>query len=265
MADGLDIRKWYFGVNQRGLETRFGLIRAAVNSCLANTPLAPHCLYVGANTRLLPALRRLGVTVIAHTPSFKQELELGYAGNYAKFAGHWLRADLPLIESSDPFVLYTDIDVLFLKWRPELLSPPTFLAAAPENRISETRKFNSGVMVLNIDNMRRELPPFHAAIRARLMNGFKYPSHDQRSFNDFFRDRFDRLTPLMNWKPYWGRNDQASIVHFHGPKPAQIPLIREGGCRDKPTLLKLWESDPAAYDYYCRLWREYNPVPHPAA
>jgi hypothetical protein len=25
----------------------------------------------------------------------------------------------------------------------------------------------------------------------------------------------------LNWKPYWGENAQAKIIHFHGPKPFQ--------------------------------------------
>ena len=29
-----------------------------------------------------------------------------------------------------------------------------------------------------------------------------------------------RRWPLFNWKPYWGFNPLAKIVHFHGPKPA---------------------------------------------
>ena len=27
------------------------------------------------------------------------------------------------------------------------------------------------------------------------------------------------LPPRFNWKPYWGMDKDAVIVHFHGPKP----------------------------------------------
>lgn len=28
-----------------------------------------------------------------------------------------------------------------------------------------------------------------------------------------------RPWPLFNWKPYWGYNARAKLIHFHGPKP----------------------------------------------
>jgi hypothetical protein len=251
------IRKWYFGVNRYGIIKSEALIKAAVNSCLANTPLAPHLLYYGEETRQVADLRKMGVKVINHTSSLEPELQVGYGPRYPKFAGHWLRADLPLVETEDQYILYTDIDVLFLNWRPELLAPPRYLAAAPEHRLNERRTFNSGVMVMNLEGMRAELPQFHAAIRHRLLNNFKYPNHDQRSFNDFFKGRFDHLDPLMNWKPYWGRNSGASIIHFHGPKPKQVEFIKAGLYTGKRDLNEIWARNPGAYDYYCPIWDQY--------
>ena len=112
--------------------------------------------------------------------------------------------------------------------------------------------------------MRAELAQFHAAIRHRLLNNFKYPNHDQRSFNDFYRGRFDHLDPLMNWKPYWGRNNGASIVHFHGPKPRQVRLIKAGRYDGKRDLNEIWARNPGAYDYYCPIWGHYVVSREPA-
>jgi hypothetical protein len=258
------VRKWYFAVNEAGLVRYRRLILTAVRSCLANTPLAPHCLYFGAPIDALRTLRKAGVQVIPHVPSLEPELKIGYGENYPTFAGHWLRADLPLVETEDPFVLYTDIDVLFLKWQPELLIRPTYLAVAPEHRVEDTDRFNSGVMVLNLENMRADLGNFHAAIRRRLLNNFKYPNHDQKSFNDHFSGRYDHLSPLMNWKPYWGRNDAASIVHFHGPKPNNVAAIRDGRYSGKPSFVTIWQRNPDGYDYYAELWRSYSKPAEPA-
>ena len=38
------------------------------------------------------------------------------------------------------------------------------------------------------------------------------------------------LPPRFNWKPYWGMDKDAVIVHFHGPKPER--------CLDCIILLK---------------------------
>lgn len=258
MSSEFQMRKWYFGVNEAGLRKCARLIKVAVASCLANTPLVPYCLYFGSRNATVDDFEKMGVHVIPHVPSLEPELKIGYGENYRRFAGHWLRADLPLIESDDQFILYTDIDVLFLNWNPDLLVRPQYLAVAPEHRIEDTHRFNSGVMILNLENMRADLSLFHSAIRRRLLNDFKYPSHDQRSFNDHFRDRYDHLSPLMNWKPYWGRNDKASIIHFHGPKPHNVPAIKSGQFRGKPALAAIWARNPAAYDYYCDVWEQYQ-------
>ena len=257
MSTDVQIGKWYFGVNQAGLENCAGLIKAAVASCLANTALQPHCLYFGSRNPTIEAIERMGVHIIPHIPTLQPELQIGYGAKYKVFAGHWLRTDLPLIETEDQFILYTDIDVLFLRWDPALLLRPTYLAVAPEHRIEDTSRFNSGVMILNLENMRAELGAFHAAIRKRLLGDFKYPNHDQQSFNDHFRGRYDQLSPLMNWKPYWGRNDHASIVHFHGPKPHNVQAIKAGVYQGKEGLVTIWKRNPAAYDYYCDLWKKY--------
>jgi hypothetical protein len=206
----------------------------------------------------------MGVRVIPHVPSLEPALKIGYGEHYPIFAGHWLRVDLPLVETEDSFVLYTDIDVLFLSWRPDLLVRPTYLAVAPEHRIEDTDRFNSGVMLLNLDSMRVDLDSFHAAIRRRLLKDFKYPNHDQKSFNDYYSGRYDHLSPLMNWKPYWGRNDAAAIVHFHGPKPHNVAGIKAGRFAGKRSLITIWERDPAAYDYYSELWTGYSLPAEPA-
>ena len=61
------------------------------------------------------------------------------------------------------------------------------------------------------------MPWFKGAIIQRL-NNYQYPPHDQKSFNDFFLYTLSWLNPTFNWKPYWGVNNDAVIVHFHGPK-----------------------------------------------
>ena len=73
---------------------------------------------------------------------------------------------------------------------------PRTLAAAPERYKWRWPAFNSGVMVLNVDGMRKTLPSFEQKIRARMATGWKPPGHDQVSYNAAYRFRRARLRPI---------------------------------------------------------------------
>ena len=64
-------------------------------------------------------------------------------------------------------------------------------------------------------------------IRAQLAVSVQ-SSFDQHAYREHYRGRWDQLPVEMNWKPYWGRNAAAQIVHFHGPKPFQKYAIAAG-------------------------------------
>lgn len=42
---------------------------------------------------------------------------------------------------------------------------------------------------------------------------------DQGYINEVCDNEFDFLPLEYNWKPYWGLNENAKIIHFHGIKP----------------------------------------------
>lgn len=245
--------KWYFAINERGLsiEGNRVLITASVNSCFANTDLKPFCLYSGASENDVSFLKDLGVNVVRHTLILESELKKGYGDLYKTFDGHWLRCDLPLIESDDE-VLYTDTDVIFVK-SPELsvLPQPKYFSAAPEFSQSDRTYFNSGVMFMNLKNMREIMDLFHNSIRKRLSEGFTRSGHDQKSLNDFFFKSHDWLPNEYNWKPYWGINENASMIHFHGPKPSQVRRFKNNDFNGVPeNVVTLWKKNIDAYDKY---------------
>ncbi|TFL18521.1 hypothetical protein [Jannaschia formosa] len=250
------LRKWYFCANEGALRgDNFKLLRAAIQSCLRHTDLQPHCLYVGGKAPALRVMRDLGVTVIRHAPSLEPWLRPAYGPDYETFAGHWLRIDIPRIETEDDHVLYTDIDVLF-RPLPALIDGPELLAVAPERWRTRAEPFNSGVMLMHLPGLRAVDDAFRAAIRARLQGDFTWPTHDQASFNAFFRGRTDPLPLSMNWKPYWGRNDAAHIVHFHGPKPRMAAKLAAGEARGLDAgQARLHGLAPAAYRHYGALFR----------
>lgn len=254
------MKKWYFAINPRGFAGSYEQIAVAVRSARRNTELMPICLYNGDDPSHVEMLKRLGVeTVIQHRSSFEDDLRLGYKDDFNKFSGHWLRVDIPLIEDTEELVLYTDTDVMFLA-EPAVEQAPRLLSAAPEFDMDNWGYFNSGVMVMNVPALRRVHSEFVAAIKDRLHNNFRYPAHDQASFNQFFGKTYDRLDVAMNWKPYWGVNERARIVHFHGPKPFHVEKLVKNSpeaARFIPDYAKIWKKNVEAYEYYTMLYRSF--------
>ncbi len=231
-------------------------ITAAVNSALRNTKLNPHCIYNGDDPDNISWLEGTGAKVICHKSSFEEDLKFGYVKNFRIFSGHWLRVDIPLIESEDDFVLYTDTDVIFLN-HPKVSMLPTILGAVPEFREGKMF-FNNGVMVMNVQALKSDHPIFVNNIRERLRNNFTYPAHDQASFNRRYRDKITEIPREFNWRPYWGIGSEVSIVHFHGPKPEEF-LDYESDKIEKisETYLNMIKSDVPSYKYYSDLYFSY--------
>jgi hypothetical protein len=266
-------RKWYFCVNEAGLDRTFPLIRAAVVSAGLNTRLQPVCLYNGSDDAHAKRIAGLGVEVLRHRSSLEPELRAAYSEHYDQFSGHWLRVDLPLIEQDEEVVLYTDIDVMFLR-HPTLSARPATLAAAPEFDRANLGYFSSGVLFLNLPRLRELQGAFSDAIRRRLAGDFRYPAHDQTSFNDFFGPSpenraagraFTPMDPGLNWKPFWGLNPQASIVHFHGPKPRHARKMLESAEHPAPPKFReLLAQSPEAYAHYVPIWEAFEKRRTPA-
>ncbi|OZB40844.1 MAG: hypothetical protein B7X48_03175 [Acidiphilium sp. 34-60-192] len=103
---------------------------------------------------------------------------------------------------------------------------PTFFAAAPEFAPDRWNYFNSGVMLLNLPAMRASAPALENYLRAHLADpALGATLDDQTLLNAAYRNHWDRLNPLYNWKPYWGFAPDAALLHFHGPKLAVIDAI----------------------------------------
>lgn len=250
-----ELVNWYFSVNERGMQFASHQVAAAVKSARLNTHLKPHCLYNGSSAEDIAWLEDQGAVVIRHEASFAKELKVGYGKNYRIFSGHWLRVDIPVIEDKEEFVLYTDIDVMFLR-HPTLETSLDLLGVVSEERDGASF-FNNGVMIMNVPRLKECHTAFTNAIRKRLLNDFKYPAHDQASYNRFFRGKTNEIARELNWRPYWGKNEDAEIVHFHGPKPEQVELLVRGEPQDiGENLIALWERDRVGYKYFTNLYEE---------
>jgi len=256
--------KWFFCWCQ---ETEFrtdhgwpDLIRAAVESARQNTNLEPHFIYDGEPSELTNELQQIGVTVHFHRLSFADAIEAHSSdpGYRAVARGAFLRFDIPLF-TDDLFVLYTDADVIF---RPAFSMRgycPDFLAAAPQFNHGAMRDLNSGVMILNVLAWRDRRSELLGFTRRNLNVGF-----DQEILREFVGTDYLLLPDRFNWKPYWGIDPDAAIVHWHGPKPETVALwLADRSHKTHAGWLPLLEGCPIGYAFYMqeqqkllRAWEE---------
>ena len=162
-------------------------------------------------------------------------------------------------------VLFTDCDVMFTGPVDLGAVRPALLAAAPE--MDDVRRpapgtsgrgFNSGVMIMNVAAMRAWMP----AIESGLERDAYFPTngvYDQGALNSAIPEGdWDRLPDILKWRPAFGINPQASIVHWHGPKPRHVEKTLASGVTSAPddAMRALLEAAPDAYRHYLEVFRK---------
>ncbi len=255
--------KWYFAVSEASMARTDhdweGLLKAAVNSARQNTQLEPHLLYDGEPSALTRELEGRGVRVITHRVRLYPDLATYAAQNSLEpmwlpvAAAAFLRFDIPIIEQEDDLVLYTDVDVLFLSQPNFFRTKPPLLFGASTQSTERYDDMNSGVLLLNVPAMRSDHGALCTFAAANLGLGL-----DQEILRVHYRDRYDLLDRSLNWKPYWGPNPSAQIVHFHGPKPAAVrPFVLDGTLPGYEEWRKLLLHGPEGYRSYLAEWDRY--------
>lgn len=270
--------KWFFAYNGSFSTTYDEHIEIMVRSARANTSLDPHMIYCGpAGNPIIPVVERLGVKVIRRRPRILPELQRikdrfpDYPIDTA--SGAYLRIDLPLIcrelGYTDEFVLYTDCDVVFMRDIPapevEGYLRPELFACAPQTSQTNWADMNSGVMVMNVSKNLDEYEAFTRFITSGdtlYHDLWKGGAFDQKAYRLYYDPtRWDQLPLEYNWKPYWGMNARAFIVHFHGPKIPQVRDVFNGGTGYmQPDVRALYDSAPDAYGRYIRWFEAYGPA-----
>jgi hypothetical protein len=267
--------KWFFAYNGFNPWRYDAHIKMMVRSAVANTSLDGHLLYSGPpENPILSFVESQGVNVIHRKPSILGDLER----MKAKFpdyeldvaTGAFLRMDVPLICKElgydDEFILYTDCDVVFLRELPSSSSEPSFrptlFSCAPEIIKEDWRGMNSGVMVMNIDTLLADHPSFKRFITSGdtlYYELFKQGPYDQAAYQIYYESKWDKLPMEYNWKPYWGFNEDAFILHFHGPKVSDVRKIMKGMKQGMPRIFRdLFYRDPEAYEKYLELVAKYR-------
>ncbi len=175
-------------------------------------------------------MRDHDVSVIFTQLPFRQQIldasQRGYAANVA--LGAFLRTEIPMISNDSGVVLYTDCDVLFLKDPVYNGLPIKYFAAGPEMDVDDysVHGMNTGVMYMNLPVLRLCQESFRQYITDNLET---FCAFDQGAYRNYFHSLWQKLDPRFNWKPYWGFNDDAYIIHFHGPKYETIKGFQAGG------------------------------------
>lgn len=232
--------QWYFALTEDSTAFRqyAEMVMVAVDTAQEHTALEPHCIYDGKENDFTAWLTRRGVRIVPHRSFVREALtELGRKkGNphlAAALSGAFSRVELPeIVERSAGTgrVLYTDCDVIF---RGDVVSELEandcrYFAVAPESVRDDYVNMNTGVMLMNTEELRKSLPAFRKYVAENLA-ALEAESWDEAAYRWFYRDEngplWDRLRPELNWKPYWGENAEAKILHFHGPKPFQRDYI----------------------------------------
>jgi len=222
--------KWYLALNEGGTRGDIALhTKLAVLSAIKHTTLEPTLLYIGDRNEFTAWLENRGVTIIDSTLPYITVIEKLVREKRYHFLtlGHWLRTNVCLVEVQDEYVFYSDVDVLFLKAFELDHIRPRFFAAAPEFDKHSWNYFNAGVMVMNTVGMRDNYDAFEDYLIRNIYEK-TYSFHDQIAYNTFYRDQWDKLPLELNWKPYWGPNNDAEVLHFHGPKIGAIEAIVDG-------------------------------------
>lgn len=208
------------------------LFEVALKSARQNTTLDLYALYDGPKEHpCYTLMEKYAVKIIEHQFSHKNDIAKTYTESYLlshygkvipyeKLAGTFMRLDIPFIEKTDDFVLYSDIDVIFLEDIKEEDFPKTkYLAAVSEfsKNIEDDGYFNAGILFMNIEGMKEKASKIFDDLNVGKAN--ETGIFDQGYLNQYCYNDLQILPLEYNWKPYWGYNEKAKIIHFHGIKP----------------------------------------------
>ena len=281
--------KWLFTL-PRNIEQNdlvYNMTMVAVKSAAAKTGLIPVCVTAeDPNSTVLVKLVSMGVRVIYHRPAWLESAERYLQQKNVTLAqldallAQWLRIDIPIIGIMDEFVLYTDLDVLFIDdifWKDllgknhfnlrdsllrKMVGRAFFQDYAPTGRVGIPRflgvagrwgsmiassgddiQYDCGVMLMNLRNLRESHEQFwHLAVH----KGWKQLlnlANLHGSDPCIYNSLYKKsnLPEKLVWKPH--RPEMARRVHFEGLNcHADIaPYIRYGGGRTQPYRQRVEE------------------------
>ncbi len=256
---------WFFCLNSKTMDRAnhgwADMARVAVRSCKAHTHLKPVLVYDGEEDLFIEEMKSMGVEVILHKTMLSDIIERHFSEDRVEITkGAYLRFDIPFLTSED-FVLYTDTDVIFngnIDTDENILKNiKNFMAAPQMTKEDYENDLNSGVMVINTLQMGQRYFETIRTTRYVMESGLQ--ELDQDILRRVFPlDRRSNLSISYNWKPYWGYNPEASIIHFHGPKPSAVEeRMKTGVPLKEESWEELYNRNVEAYVNYLQLYKSY--------
>ena len=222
------LKPWFMAVSVSS-KKHLSYMRASLSSGLAHSNMYPIVLISGdpssIPTWLLLLNRSCRALVIGHNLTFSTRI--------ARSAPHvmnhpaYLRLDIPnvLMKINDSvcshidlnynYGLYTDTDIIFTsRFNIESLPEPKVIMIGGETK--KGKRNNSGILYINITAIRQHFPKLLTFADKYKWN---FEALDQGLIMKYYKHVSQLLPDIYNWKPYWGINHQACIIHFHGAKP----------------------------------------------
>ena len=110
---------------------------------------------------------------------------------------------------------------------------------------------------MNIPNLYKTYNELVNYIRKKMIADSKWilGSWDQLPYNQYYHGKITRLPIEYNWKPYWGGNPSAKIVHFHGPKPYRREFFESGMASE--AIQVLYDRDRENYKKMLSVWDKF--------
>lgn len=252
----------------------YSMFICALESARKNTSFELHCLYDFRKAfvndieddRIYKLLKKYNVIIHLISIDFESELLNVYTDDYLdeihvtkdSLYSRFLRFMLPDVEKENEYVWYIDTDVIFLKdiVDSSISELPKTIGVCSESENNYTyTNFNAGVMLINVESYKN----CKQKLISMLKNGERAENEccDQGYLNSIYKNNFSRLDNIYNWKPYWGINNNAVIVHLHGLKPRIEKNNAEGyiGFVSK----YIWDNKKAkkGWKYYFSMFADY--------
>ena len=211
----------------------YDMVKVLVLSAKANTSLELYCVYDGKENHFTHWLRCNSVTILKWEISFLNDITERYDGktDIGICRGMYLCVEVPLIikqyNITDGYILYVDVDTMFTGSIELDQYKPLYLCCAPDWDINDWSRFGTGVMIMNTVNLLETQSEFLFHIKMHNYN-FEYlrvGPCDQGAWNTFYNGKIEKLEQIYDWKPWWGINDNAKIIHFAGPKPQFVDYV----------------------------------------
>lgn len=231
--------KCYFALsdNVSNRDDYYYMFECSLESAKRNTTLDLHCLFDYRKTYtqkieddlIYQLLLKYNVTIHICSIDFESELLNVYTDDYLKeinvtkssLYSRFLRFMIADIEKDDEYIFYVDTDVIFLKdiKIDDFNKLPNTIAVCPEfvNSYHYTY-FNAGIMLINMNSYKKAKKELINLLKQKIKA--KIECCDQGYLNLIYKNNFTKINNNFNWKPYWGINSDASLIHLHGLKPS---------------------------------------------